>query len=344
MEIRDNVRRRRRERIVQLIGQRPAGENGTGDPNAADSPAAIGSTDMAERPRKTNIQELFPHTDTSEPSRHGQEDILFPPIPERTAQPQPHAEVHDLDPEKWWKEQQKRRDQAGPSWRGVGGLSPTSMPPRSSGSDKTYLSRLASGFAVRLAAAAVLFGGAWVWFHSDLPGSETARSWTVDAVTRDMDFQAVEVWYEQTFGGSPSFLPMFRAKGESQAVFGGWKKSEALLPTDGRLVQTFAQDGSGVRIAAPGGVPVNAVYSGRVLQVANEDDGKATVLVQHAGRIVTIYGNLEKPAVQPNDWVEAGQKLGVIPAPLDKGGESLLYFAVKQNGKTVDPAEVVPFD
>nr|WP_255570593.1 peptidoglycan DD-metalloendopeptidase family protein [Cohnella sp. CFH 77786] len=137
---------------------------------------------------------------------------------------------------------------------------------------------------------------------------------------------------------------MFRSKGETKAVFGGWKRSEAVLPTEGRLIRTFAEDGTGIRIAAAGGSAVKAVYAGRVLQVASEDNGKSTVLVQHAGRIVTIYGNVEHPSVQPNDWVEAGGRIGTVPAPIDKGGESLLYFAVKQNGKTVDPAEVVPFD
>jgi stage IV sporulation protein FA len=325
MHIRDNVRRRRRERIVQLLGQRPA-EDGAAEPAGAAGPSF-----RANAP----ADELHPNR-------------LFPSVPERAdreqdaapdAAPDPDP---DPDPEKWWKEQQKRRNRTGPAWRGAGGLNPASSPPPAI--PRSYVSRLAAGFAVRLAAAAVLFGAAWVWFHSDLPGSREARTWTIDAVTKDMDFQAAEVWYEQTFGGYPSFLPTFRSKGETQAVFGGWKRSEAVRPAEGRMVQTFAQDGSGIRIAATGGSIVKAVYAGRVLQVATEDGGKATVLVQHAGRIVTIYGNVEQPAVKPNDWVEAGQRLGIIPAPLDKGGESLLYFAVKQNGKTVDPAEVVPFD
>jgi stage IV sporulation protein FA len=205
-------------------------------------------------------------------------------------------------------------------------------------------SRFATGFALRLVLAAVIFSAAWIWFRSDLPYSREARAWTAQVVTQDMDFQAVQAWYEQTFGGSPSFLPMFRSQNEAREVFGGWKRSDAVLPVQGRVVQSYEQDGTGVRIAAPGDSRVKAVYGGRVMQVETDAEGKATVLIQHAGKIVTIYGNLQYPEVRAGDWVEAGDVLGSIPPPQDARGESLLYFAVRQNGKTVDPAEVVPFD
>lgn len=308
MPIRDNVRRRRRERIMQLLGQQPAAMQGV-EIQAKPRPY---STDLTNLPLSTDRISVLSSKD------------------------------EEPDPEKWWKERQRTAFQAGQAWGGASRLAPTSVPPRAE--RKSYFIPIARGMAIRVAVSVILFSAAWVWFRSELPGSEEARSWTAAAVSRDMDFQAVEAWYAQTFGGSPSFLPMFLGRGETQAVFSGWKRSEAVLPVKGRLVQTFAQDGSGVRIAAPGGSEVKAVYAGRVLHVASEEDGKATVLVQHAGKIVSVYGNLSLPAVQPNDWVEAGQRLGAVPAPLDADGESLLYFAVKQNDKTIDPAEVVPFD
>lgn len=300
MQIRDNVRRRRRERILQLLDQRPAG----------------GADDVLREEER---------------------------IPDARAEPARMPEP-DADPEKWWKEQQRRLNEEGPSWRGIGRLATSSVAPGIPQPGGGAASRFAAGFAIRLAAALILFGAAWAWFRSDLPGSREARAWTASAVTQDMDFQAAEAWYVRHFGGSPSFLPVFRSKGESREAFLGWSRSDAVLPTDGRVVQTFAQDGTGVRIAAAGGSAVQAVYAGRVIQVADEADGKATILIQHAGRIVTVYGNVQRPAVRANDWAEAGERLGAVPAPRDEGGESLLYFAVKQNGRYVDPAEVVPFD
>jgi stage IV sporulation protein FA len=307
MEIRDNVRRRRRERMEKLLGESPDGINGI--------------SKAAEEYREPELPEVSPMST----------------IPMETdAEP---------DPEKWWKEHERRQRSEKPAWSGIGQVTPVRpAPPRVPINNKTNGSSFARSFAVRIAAAAVIYGAAWGWFHSGLPGSLEAKAWTVHTVTTDMDFRAAEVWYERTFGGSPAFLPIFRSSGETRAVSGQWKREQAVVPVEGRVVQSFAQDGSGVRIAARGGSVVKAVYAGRIMQVATEQGGTSTVLVQHAGRIVTVYGNLESPAVKPGDWVEAGQQLGKIPAPRNDGGESLLKFAVKQNGKTVDPAEVVPFD
>ncbi len=321
MNIRSNVRRRRRERIEQLIGQRPAGDEGT---RAGWNP---------EWPELSGPAAEVPDLQTAPPA-----SASFRFEPELAEPPE------EPDPEKWWKERQRKIQLAGSSWSGAGkSISPSRLPAAAAGTGSGF-SGFFTGFAVRLALAAVLFGVAWAWFRSDLPGSGEARAWATGAVTQDMDFQAVEAWYEQTFGGSPSFLPMFRSRAEAQEVFGGWKRSDAILPVEGRIVQSYEQDGSGVRIAAPGDSRVKAVYAGRVLQVESGTDGKATVLIQHAGKIVTVYGNLQYPEVRAGDWVEAGEALGSVPPPLDAGGESLLYFAVRQNGNTVDPAEVVPFD
>jgi stage IV sporulation protein FA len=65
--------------------------------------------------------------------------------------------------------------------------------------------------------------------------------------------------------------------------------------------------------------------------------------VQHLNHILSVYGNLEKASVKPNDWVETGHLLGQLPAS-GNGAQAVLYFAVQQNGKTIDPASVVSFD
>ncbi|MCC3376912.1 M23 family metallopeptidase [Cohnella sp. REN36] len=205
--------------------------------------------------------------------------------------------------------------------------------------------RLARGFAIRSVVALLVFAGVWGWFRLELPGSDEAQTWVAQAVTRDMDFAAVEAWYAKTFGGSPSFLPAFRHNSDAEAVSAQWSREETVPPIDGRVVETFAQSKSGVRLAAVAGTPVVAVHTGRVTQVTTGDNGLATILVQHTNRVVTVYGNVSEPAVQPNDWVEAGQTLGALARASDSpGGEGWLLFAVKQNGKTLDPAEVVPFD
>lgn len=310
MQIRDNIRRRRHARIAELL---------------------------EVESEKSDAKKL------PERKAPSQETLILESgfTPASGSATQLATERQEQDPELWWKQQQKRLNRAAPSWQGVGGLSATEPP--NTDEPRAYWLRILSGFAIRTLVSAMLFGIVWIWFQSEMPGSREARVWTVNAVSHDMDFQAALSWYERNFGGSPAFLPMFRA-GETKAVFGGWKRSEAVLPVAGRIVRTFAQDRQGIRIAAVGGSIVQAVYAGRVIRVEDEVDGRAAVEIQHAGRIVTVYGNLSQAAVQPNDWVEAGQTLGTVPVPIDDDGESLLYFAVRDDNRAIDPMEVVPFD
>ena len=115
-----------------------------------------------------------------------------------------------------------------------------------SDSRRSYGRKLIAGLALRALVAAILYGAVWLSFQTEAPGSRSVRAWTSDAVTRDMDFQAAEAWYARYFGGSPSFLPVFRSrKEEPLAVSGSWNRSEAMQPVAGRIVRTFAQDGAG---------------------------------------------------------------------------------------------------
>jgi len=377
MDIRSNVRRRRRRKIEALLSGgidgtpgaqgRPAENAGAREARPAwghDAPGNISAKDHggAGGRQAWDVGAQGPHAAWEDsaakdplhirPARmEATADMPDEPAPARKRKMWGASlRLREPDPEKWWKARQKLiRNLEGSFRAGWGGGTAHD----SSRDDDALLyhfesgggwSRFVSGFLLRLALAAACFSAAWIWFHSDLPYSKEARDWTARAVTQDMDFQAVQAWYARHFGGSPSFLPMFREHNEAHEVFGGWKRSEAVLPVQGRIVQSYEQDGSGVRIAAPGDSRVKAVYSGRVLQVETDEDGKATVLIQHAGKIVTVYGNLLYPEVRAGDWVEAGDVLGSIPPPQDARGESLLYFAVRQNGKAIDPAEVVPFD
>ncbi|KIL36413.1 hypothetical protein SD71_08040 [Cohnella kolymensis] len=69
-----------------------------------------------------------------------------------------------------------------------------------------------------------------------------------------------------------------------------------------------------------------------------------TVLVQHPNQVITVYGNLESASVKLNDWLETGDKLGRLKTSAGGDHEGVLYFTVQQKGKSVDPADVVPFD
>lgn len=222
------------------------------------------------------------------------------------------------------------------------------------------LRRFMRGLAARVGWSAALLGAIWAWMHWELPGSEAVAGWTYRSVTEDMDFAAVEAWYANTFGGSPSFLPIFKNEAPSEAVSAQWSHADAVAPlAGGRVVQPFASGGSGVRLAAPAGTAVQAVHAGRVTKVTTVAQGLTTIEVQHENGLVTVYSDVAKPAAKAGDWVETGRTLGELPAgdgarsggsgdsaasAGGRSGEGTLFFAVRQNGKALDPAEVVPLD
>ncbi|CAI6082370.1 M23 family metallopeptidase [Cohnella sp. JJ-181] len=218
-------------------------------------------------------------------------------------------------------------------------------PPGPDGGGRSMLFRLRQGFVARAAVALLLYGAAWGWLKADLPGSREAETWMTLAVTQDMDFSAAEAWYGRNFGDSPSFLPVFRhGMSEAEEVSAEWDGQETLAPVQGLVAETFKQNGSGIRIEAAAGSMVSAVHSGRVIQVTRSSQGDATILVQHAGRIVSVYGGVGDVAVGPDDWVEAGGKLGALGAATDGAGVRSLYFAIRLGDKPLDPQEVISFD
>ncbi|KIL36412.1 hypothetical protein SD71_08035 [Cohnella kolymensis] len=213
MQTRDNVRQRRRERIQQLIGQH------TSD-NMPDS--GVRQTELKEPPA-IEVEHVSSYKSPEPPSL----------IPETI--------ISEPDPELWWKERQRRLTYDNRGWAGVKGLKPTSdspaAPPHSSG--KFDVGRLLRGFSLRLVWSTVLFAAIWGYFKLELPGSPQAHDWLVSAVTTDMDFQAVEAWYGETFGGSPSFFPMSRDSVKTQEVSAVLKPEDTVPPVKGRVVQSL---------------------------------------------------------------------------------------------------------
>ncbi|MCD9022709.1 M23 family metallopeptidase [Cohnella silvisoli] len=340
MQIRDNVRERRRERIQQLIGQRASEEPAKAEVNTQET----SGTDR--------IQAGFPRFDSNpvqpkaETFRSDYSNVLPPKAETQRQSPNPAIPplAPAADPELWWKEREKQLKSGHGGWQGVKGLSPTSSNRVDDPTRSFDFAKLIRGFIFRLVVSGLLFAAAWGWLKLELPGSGEARNWMVSSVTRDMDFQAIEAWYGETFGGTPSFLPFNRNGTDTKEVSALLTPKQTAIPVHGRLVQSFAQNRAGVKVAAKGGSDVFVMYTGRVQQVTEDQDGGMTILVQHENGILTVYGNLEKALVKPNDWVETGQQLGQLPATGGGGEEAVLYFAVQQNGKTLDPAGVVSFD
>jgi stage IV sporulation protein FA len=249
-----------------------------------------------------------------------------------------------VDPETEWKRKSKEwLHSGGPprsAWsRNEDEAPEKQMPPGSRGS-------FLRGLFMQLAASLALFAAVWGVFQLDMPGAEPVRTFIVRGLTEQLDTGAIAAWYQDTFSGAPSFIPIFRQPEDSaeSTRVGGTVELTIVAPVaGGTVVRTFAESLAGIEIAAASGGPVGAIETGRVSQVAGSEKTGFNIVIQHASARKSIYGHLSSADVQPGDWVEAGDRIGAMPKPAD-GKDSLLYLAIQENGKYVDPTDVIRFD
>lgn len=201
------------------------------------------------------------------------------------------------------------------------------------------------GQGIRIVISAVIFAGIYGVQYLPTSWSFPIQAKIVESLTHEMDFSKVEVWYENTFGGSPSFIPIFKHT-ESQGVkVEGTAGFES--PLDGKIASPFAVSFNGIEVSPSGqsasGISVENVQTGRVIDVKQDAITGKTIVIQHAGGYVTTYGRMEQVFVQKNDWVEGGELIGSLPATTSNP-DSTLYFSIKKNGQYIDPTDVITFD
>lgn len=354
MQTRNNVRERRRERIEQLMGQHAMEDRDHAEPSVEETRKPKGKA-TEESSRSDHATEESMRFDSATPYSKSDLPRYEANSPRKTADNANRddrsayfstvAPSNEPDPELWWREREKQLKSGQASgWQGLKGIPPTSAARTNPPPDGSDIRLFIRGVSFRFVVAALAFAGIWGWFKLEMPGSVEGRAWMVSSVTRDMDFEAIEAWYGSTFGGSPSFLPFNRDEPDTKEVSALLNPSETALPVQGRIVQTYAQNGTGVKVAAPGGSEVSSIYTGRVVQVNNDPNSGVTISVQHQNQVISVYGSLEESSVKPNDWVVTGQRLGQLKRSEDSQTEGILYFAVQQRGKALNPAEVVSFD
>ncbi len=121
------------------------------------------------------------------------------------------------------------------------------------------------------------------------------------------------------------------------------------FPLDGRVDPTIRENGyPGIFIVSRPGAPVKAAETG-IVKFAGKDNKllKAfgnMVIIQHPKGYRTVYGNLDKVFVKPNQIVKRGEVIGTAGTS-GIWGKSGLYFDVSRiyKGKTyhIQPLEVL---
>jgi len=124
------------------------------------------------------------------------------------------------------------------------------------------------------------------------------------------------------------------------------KKGILALPVKGKIISNFGRQkntdfntytfNSGIDISAPLGQVVHAASSGEVIYTGWVKGYGQIIIIDHGGRISTLYAHLFKSLINIGDKVKKGQIIGQVG---DSGGASSprLHFEVRVEGKPTNP-------
>lgn len=113
-------------------------------------------------------------------------------------------------------------------------------------------------------------------------------------------------------------------------------------PAAGAVVRDFSSTlHKGIDIAGDIGDPVVAVAAGRVVYAGTGIPGYGQLLiVRHNDRYLSAYGHNDRLIVGEGDNVSAGQRIATRGS---SGTNSVkLHFEIRENGKPIDPAKLLP--
>lgn len=145
----------------------------------------------------------------------------------------------------------------------------------------------------------------------------------------------------------PSELPIVQEKQQP---------SSYSLPINSKIMAPFSGDNlvenvtmkdwrthNGIDIKAEVGADILSACNGKVTNIKNDALwGTVVEVTSEDGAVLTYCGFNEKLNVKINDFVETGDKLGVLgEIPCEISLEPHLHFAVKQDGNFVDPLSLI---
>lgn len=113
-------------------------------------------------------------------------------------------------------------------------------------------------------------------------------------------------------------------------------------PVGGRVVQPFdGVSNKGLLLSGKVGDAVLAAADGRVIFSGQGPRGYGNlIIIKHSNEMLSVYAHNRNLAVKEGQQVTRGQKIAELG---DAGnGQPALHFEVRQGGKPVDPAGVLP--
>ncbi|HAQ08592.1 MAG TPA: peptidase M23 [Bacillus bacterium] len=196
-------------------------------------------------------------------------------------------------------------------------------------------------FLFKILASACLVLIVAILFRSPSDKAETAQNYIKQTMVQEFQFAAVSDWYENQFGKPLALLPVKnKGEGDSEAVD---RHNQYALPASGRILEDFGDNGQRIMIETGKGAGVEAMNEGLVHFVGIKDGFGKTVIVQHADKSETWYGNLDGIEVTLYEYISKGSKVGTAMDSED-GAKGSFYFAIKKGDDFINPVQVIKFE
>ena len=123
------------------------------------------------------------------------------------------------------------------------------------------------------------------------------------------------------------------------------KKGQLASPVSGKLVQKYGEDtpqgvqSRGVSLQARAQAQVIAPFDGKVAFAGSFLEYGLVIILEHDGGYHSVLAGMKTLSVDQNQWVLAGEPIGVLTDKSSDGETPRLYVELRQNGKPVDPLE-----
>lgn len=124
--------------------------------------------------------------------------------------------------------------------------------------------------------------------------------------------------------------------------------SEFVMPADGRVTSPFGwrkrRMHNGIDIKVQTGEPIRAAFDGKVRVKKYQRKGYGYYLVlRHPNGLETVYGHLSKFMVEQDEYVKAGQVIG-LGGNTGRSTGSHLHFEFRFLGQAINPEHIVDFE
>ncbi|OLO40666.1 peptidase M23 [Alkalihalophilus pseudofirmus] len=195
-------------------------------------------------------------------------------------------------------------------------------------------------FLMRSLIAVALFLVIAIMFNSGMPQLESVRQVVKQSYEQEFQFAAISNWYENQFGRPLALLPMsmdvaLEDTNEAPPV-------AYAVPATGQIRENFEQNGTGILVETAKDANVEAVKSGLVIFVGEEERLGRTVAIQHYDGGQSWYGMLETVEVKLYDHIEAGKPVGKVSSGEENKG--IYYLSIKEGEDYIDPNDVISFE